>query len=105
MKEGTPIDNGLAGLPEGKDWHPLEWADLVARFAAARDLRRGWRSPAQRDAGSFARFANRNAAPVNTKAAPVNHADLADGKADAAKTVSTAMPDMGGAGPGDRELR
>lgn len=105
MKEGTPIENGLASLPEMQDLHPLEWADLAARFAAARDLRSGWRRMAQRDAGSFARFANRSAAPVNAKAAPVNHADLADGKADAAKTVSTAMPDMGAAGPGDRELR
>ncbi|MCR2834379.1 hypothetical protein [Parerythrobacter lacustris] len=105
MKEGTPIDNGLASLPERQDLHPLEWADLVARFAAARELRSAWRRTAQRDAGSFARFANRGVAPVNAKASPVNHADLVDGKADAAKTVSTAMPEMGGAGPGDRELR
>lgn len=105
MKEGTPIDNGLASLPERQDLHPLEWADLVARFAAARDLRSGWRRAAHRDVGSFARFANRSALPVNAKTASVNHADLADGKADAAKTVSTAMPDIGGAGPGDRELR
>ena len=104
MIEGTPIDSGLVAGRETQDLRRLDWAELVARFAAAHDLRAGLRGHSRRNAGSFARFASRAPETVNTAPLYVNHPDLGHGKTDAATRVDEAQPDKGDAATCDREL-
>ena len=104
MMEGTSLDFGRICEPGTRELRTPEWAELVARFGAARELRAGLRRSLPRDAGSFAHFANRAGGSVNANALSVNHADLADGKTVAAETVVQAAPEKGKSLTGDREL-
>jgi len=84
MFEGKP-PNSAAAQPieeaqEGKSLRPLSWADLVARLAAARDLRGAYDGAGEAADASFdAGSARRIAAHHNGKHS-VNLDDLSNGK-------------------------
>ncbi|MGB3754049.1 MAG: hypothetical protein WA954_09150 [Parerythrobacter sp.] len=96
MLESTPFDipggqGAESPLPDGAhDGAPLrtlDWADLSARFAAARDLRRvlpSARSGADAATASFRRLAAANhaagAQTVNAAARTINQSASANGK-------------------------
>ena len=88
MFEGKPPSSAAAhpfGEPQdGESLRPLSWSDLVARLAAARDLRGSLGDDAPPADGSFdAGCARRIAAQHNGKHS-VNLDDLGNGKTHAA---------------------
>src|SRR5690606_13513964 len=100
MFEGKPPSSAVAHPvqePQERDpLRPLSWSELVARRAAARDLRASFGEGAQGADGSFdARSARRIAAHHHGKQS-VNLDDLGNGKAHAAIPGSAVHGDASG---------
>jgi hypothetical protein len=100
MFERNLLEAGYAGAVESGALRPLEWSVLVARLAAARDLRSIFARGKSASGGNFARFSTDPSANLNTLASCVNRDDLADGKDNGAIMPAAAGP----AETGDREL-
>jgi len=81
MFEARHISAAHVGDPKGAALRTPAWEELVARLAAARDLRRTLTIANRGRGGSFVRFAHHDAGPVNAKQGGVNQPGLADGRA------------------------
>ncbi len=100
MFEGNLTDNGFTKPEEGAALQPLEWPVLVARLAAARDLRGVYARRKMTGGGNFANFSTEQSVNLNETGSRVNPDALADCKPHEAK-MSPAAQD---AETGDREL-
>lgn len=98
VQTGGPTDGQADGL------RPLEWPVLVARLAAARDLRSVFARRKLQGGGNFACFSAAeslgSAAILNKSASGVNRNASADCKDNGAIVPAAALE----AGTGDREL-
>ncbi|MDN3646972.1 hypothetical protein QWY75_12230 [Pontixanthobacter aestiaquae] len=100
MFEGNLTDTGFTKAAESPVLQPLEWPVLVARLAAARDLRGVFARRKMSGGGNFASFSTEQSANLNEIGFGINPDTLADCKTHEAK-MSPAAQD---AETGDREL-
>ena len=70
----------LRGQDAGRQLHALSWSDLVARFAAAADLRRMLADASHENGGSFAEHAGRTLGGAEECIPSVNPNALGKGK-------------------------
>lgn len=91
MFEGTIVPAVVDRTAEGGAMRSPCWGEIVARLAAANDLRRAMTVVAGVPAGNFRRFAEREACPPRHGQYLVNPDDLAHGKAHDGKNLPPRM--------------
>lgn len=101
MFEGTIPSGSSAGPAEAGVLNGFAWPELVAKLAAARDLRAIFAADSRQSLASFAEGAARALADCGHAERYVNPDDLTDGKAHTATYVSVADH----ARDGDREMK
>jgi hypothetical protein len=80
MFEARHISAAPGGSRDGAAVRVPQWEELVARLAAARDLRRSLGDATRARGGGFARFAQPHRQAVNTCEGEINQPGLADGR-------------------------
>ena len=91
MFEGKALQRQFAETDDGLALRELDWNDLVARIAAARDLRGELDRLVGAPGGGFDQFANLASAAQYKGKRHVNCNALGAGKVDKAKAQETAM--------------
>ena len=101
MFEGHFIPATADSATEGAALRAPAWPELVARLAAAQDLRRAMARPGVHPAGNFDRFGERHAISPAQRERRVNPDGLVHGKGNGGMIPAAAN----GAVAGDRETR
>lgn len=91
MFEGTIVPAVVDEADEGGALRPPCWGEIVARLAAANDLRRAMAAVGGIPAGNFGRFAKREKGVSPAGQHLVNPDDLAHGKAHGGKSQPPRM--------------
>ena len=107
--EHAPFVSAVKADADSQELRRLDWNELVARFAAANELRHTLRGSRRGSArvgdGSFARLAQAGSGTVNLSEGGVNHSALAHGKTPSPNITSDALPSGTSAETGDRECK